>query len=47
MTFCLFTASLLDPETSDYASNHFVEQLQLVQPQFVERYVTLTDITMK
>ena len=47
MIFCLFTASLLDPKTSDYVSNHLVEELQLVQPHFVERYVTLTDIIMK
>lgn len=32
------TASLLDPDSSDPTSNGLVEELQLVQPQFVERY---------
>ena len=32
------TASLLDPDSSGPTSNGLVEELQLVQPQFVERY---------
>ena len=31
-------ASLLEPESSDPVSNGMVEQLQLIQPQFVDRY---------
>ena len=31
-------ASLLEPESCDPVSNGMVEQLQLIQPQFVQRY---------
>ena len=31
----LIVASLLDPEPSDDMNSHLVEQLELVQPQFV------------
>ena len=31
----MFVASLLDPEPSDDMNSHLVEQLELVQPQFV------------
>lgn len=34
----LFAASLLDSETSDHVSSHLADELQLVQPNFVERY---------
>ena len=32
----LIVASLLDPEPSDDMNSHLVEQLELVQPQFVK-----------
>lgn len=36
--FLFSTANLLEPESSDPLINGMVEQLQLIQPQFVERY---------